>query len=519
MCLLESSRLNHGPQGSAAVRRIARIAAPAWVRYVILFILAAVLSGVTIWWGINPHDEGLILQAGARVADGQLPYRDFYANYGPGQYFLVGGLDLLFGPSLLTWRVVRVVLDATVAVLAYILARRDAPEPLALAAWLAVAAAMALPSIPHPNPAAIALGLGAILIARRSPVSAGALSGLAVAFRFDLGLSAAVGAMLAASRGGSRLVTVSAGMVGAILLAPFVLAAPGEFWDQTLGFALDQQSLQRLPLPGAWEGGFEPNRLLQYFFPYVLLGGTALWLVVAIRQRVPRHLWAPFPLALAGVAYLLARPDVFHLIPLAAVLPILLVTAAAEERRAGRTAWAVALVILVGLIALEGLDRKRIQALSPPPLAALDVDIADGVRAPADEARALNALALYVRARVPPGRPVFVANPRHDLVKVGNPLVYVLLDRPNPTRYDVMQPGVVTSRPVQRELIADLERARPDLVVRWQSPVADQPEPNGAGRSSGVRILDRYLEDTYESEARFGDYEVLGRRPGAQTGT
>ena len=50
-----------------------------------------------------------------------------------------------------------------------------------------------------------------------------------------------------------------------------------------------------------------------------------------------------------------------------------------------------------------------------------------------------------MRAGCPPGRPVFVANPRHDLVRVGNPLVYVLLDRPNPTRYDVMQPGVVTT--------------------------------------------------------------------------
>jgi hypothetical protein len=124
-------------------------------------------------WGINPHDEGLVLQAAARVADGQLPYRDFYANYAPAQYFLIGGLNLAFGPSLVTWRVVRVLLDATVAVLAYALARRDAPEPLALGAWLAVAAAMAFPSIPSPNPAAIALGLGAILLARRSPAAAG----------------------------------------------------------------------------------------------------------------------------------------------------------------------------------------------------------------------------------------------------------------------------------------------------------------------------------------------------------
>jgi hypothetical protein len=39
--------------------------------------------------------------------------------------------------------------------------------------------------------------------------------------------------------------------------------------------------------------------------------------------------------------------------------------------------------------------------------------------------------------------------------------------------------------------------------------VASEPEPNGAGRSSGVRILDRYLARRYRPVARFGSYEVL----------
>ena len=129
---------------------------------------------------------------------------------------------------------------------------------------------------------------------------------------------------------------------------------------------------------------------------------------------------------------------------------------------------------------LHGLDRKRIQALHPPPLSALEIDVADGVRAPTAEARSLGKLVRYVRARVGPGEPVFVANPRYDLVKVGNPLVYVLLDRPNPTRYDVMQPGVVTTAEVQREIVADLERAGPELVVRWLAPVAGGAKRRGA---------------------------------------
>ena len=62
--------------------------------------------------------------------------------------------------------------------------------------------------------------------------------------------------------------------------------------------------------------------------------------------------------------------------------------------------------------------------------------------------------------------------------------------------------------------MGDLERSRPALVVRWLSPVADQPEPNGAGRSSGVRILDRYLARPYLPQRRFGDYLRARRRVG-----
>jgi hypothetical protein len=474
-----------------------------------------VCSGIAITWGINPHDEGLILQAAARIADGQLPYRDFYANYPPGQYLLVGGLDVLFGPSLLSWRIVRVAVDATVAVLAYVLARRDASEPLALAAWLAVVGAMAFPSIPHPNPTALALAFAALLLARRSPAGAGLLAGLAIVFRFDIGLAAVAGAvLLALSEAGRRaatIVAVTAAAAAVLVLAPFVAVDPGEFWEQTVAFALDEQSLQRLPLPGAWHGGFDPNGVLHHFFPYVLLGGAGLWLLVAAWDRAPLRLWAPAPLGAAGVMYLLARVDEFHFVPLAAVLPVLLATAATRERNAGHTAATVALTMVLALIALHGFDRKRVQVFEAPELAAIDADVADGIRADRDEARGLSSLVRYVHERVPPGRPVFVANPRHDLVRVGNPLVYVLADRPNPTRYDVMQPGVVTTAQVQREIVGDLERSRPELVIRWLSPAADQREENGAGRSSGVRILDLYLARNYEPVRRFGDYEVQRR--------
>jgi hypothetical protein len=113
---------------------------------------------------------------------------------------------------------------------------------------------------------------------------------------------------------------------------------------------------------------------------------------------------------------------------------------------------------------------------------------------------------------VPAGAPVLVAPPRFDRVRVGDPLLYVILDRPNPTRYDVMQPGVVTTAAVQREMIGDLARARPRVLVRWLDPRASELEPNGSARSSGVVLLDRWLAARYRPGPRFGVYATYVAR-------
>ncbi|CAA9474016.1 MAG: hypothetical protein AVDCRST_MAG85-164, partial [uncultured Solirubrobacteraceae bacterium] len=270
------------------------------MRNLILFVLAAALSASTIWWGIGPHDEGLMLQAANRIASGELPYRDFWWNYGPGQPLVLAVSDLLWERSLVPWRALRVLLDATVALLAFRLAEREVAgavaadagpsgrvaEVLPLLAWLAVAGAMAFPTGPHPNPAALALGLGAILLAPRHAKTAGALAGLAAVFRPEIGAAAALGAAYVAWRrapadaapppspASGLLVAGSALAVAVLGWLPFLVAAPGELLDQTVGF-LAIQDQQRLPFPlDAGGVGADPNKLVERFLPLILVAGA-----------------------------------------------------------------------------------------------------------------------------------------------------------------------------------------------------------------------------------------------------
>jgi hypothetical protein len=485
---------------------------------VALFVLAAALGSVAILDEVGPHDEGLVLSAAWRVAEGQLPWRDFWWNYGPGEPVLLGAVWAVLGPSLLWWRILRVLAGAGVAVLAWRLAGRWGGSPRwAAGAGVAAAAAMAWPLTPNPNAYALLAGLGALLAARERPAAAGGLAALAGWLRPELGAACALGAAWEAwaARGGAggrhaaprgaaasgsaplRVLAVAAGAT-LLLWAPFVLAAPDRFATDVRGF-LAVQDLQRLPFPLTLSA--DPNKLLEGTFPALLLAGGAAWLAA---RRGP---WPLLPVALAGLLYLLGRADEFHLVPLAVVVAI--GAAVAGARAAGSRPWRLALGAAVAVIALHGVERQAVRALNPPALAPVPGGVGDGVRTTAADAAALRTLVPAVR-RLGPG-PVFVAPPRFDAVRFGAPLVNVVLRRPNPTRYDVMQPGVVTTDAVQREIVADLRRTRP-TIVRWLAPAAAEREPNGSGRSSGVTLLDDWIAARYEPWLRAGPYLVLRPR-------
>src|SRR3954454_21089944 len=128
-------------------------AAPGRTPFVVwlgLFAAGLAISGFTIRRGVEPFDEGLTLQAARRVADGQVPYSDFLWAYGPAHVYLLAGLFKAFGTSLLWWRIVRVLVDAAIAVLVFKMVERGAPRRVAGVAWLTAICAMAQPTGPSP---------------------------------------------------------------------------------------------------------------------------------------------------------------------------------------------------------------------------------------------------------------------------------------------------------------------------------------------------------------------------------
>src|SRR3954469_11227553 len=107
---------------STQVRRPAR-SLGAWLPAG-LFAGALLIAGFTMLRGIDPFDEGLILQGARRVAAGQVPFGDFLWSYGPAQPYLLGATFKAFGVSLLGWRILRLVSVAAASVIVFALTRR-----------------------------------------------------------------------------------------------------------------------------------------------------------------------------------------------------------------------------------------------------------------------------------------------------------------------------------------------------------------------------------------------------------
>lgn len=108
----------------------AKFATP-WILFAVGFLL--LLPGIT---NIpNIYDEGIVVYGASRILTGDVPYRDFWTMYGPGQYYTLAILFKVFGPSLMVERLWDVIVRAALSVLIYLTARKLTSRGLSLITW------------------------------------------------------------------------------------------------------------------------------------------------------------------------------------------------------------------------------------------------------------------------------------------------------------------------------------------------------------------------------------------------
>lgn len=73
---------------------------------------------------IVPYDDGVLLYGAERVLAGDIPYRDFYFIYTPGNIYLLAFIFKIFGPSIIIQRILNSIICFFILVTTYLMARK-----------------------------------------------------------------------------------------------------------------------------------------------------------------------------------------------------------------------------------------------------------------------------------------------------------------------------------------------------------------------------------------------------------
>ncbi|MCA1646816.1 MAG: hypothetical protein LC797_15610 [Chloroflexi bacterium] len=489
-----------------------------------LILVCLIAEAVVLRIGIDDLDEGYFVQQGVRVLHGQIPYRDFESLYAPGLAYTHAALfGLLGGPLLMLPRALSLAARAGTALLLFGMARPLVRQPL----WAAMPGLYLLVALddapvrwePHPGWLSTLL---AVLAAwclshrptRRRLAAAGVCAGGAFVFKQNTGVF-----MLAAIvvRGAAeawptaanltkvthpRLVSANAihhrgkssatwrtavrqrvsvillpiaafGIVTAVWLAPLLIALHGDVTH--LGVLIGAVNQAGLFAGPEWP----------VLVPALcLVGGVWLW-------RSPfdaRLRWY----VVAGSALSLTqypRMDALHLVWSA---PLLLVSGAVCLDRLRP---AIAGLLLLGAFALTAPTLgSRLAAVQQPSVPIQAVPYAAGIEVPERTRADLEGIVADIQTRTRPNEPIFVYP--------SSPLLYTLTDRPNPVRFDHVNPGAADARQIE-QVMDDLATANVRLVVIsdfWEAAWGP-PGPNAD--------LEAWLAGRFTEVARYGAYRVL----------
>lgn len=173
----------------------------------LLFVVAASYMRIALFIPIDWTDEGQIVYAIWRTAEGEIPYRDFLHLYGPSMFFFNGLLFRLFDYDLSVLRYALLALKAATCVMVYVTARRMSGPTFAAIAY-AIAVVMSglvwlVSTTPYASFYGIALCFAGMLCLLRGErrfllgcAAAGLCFGLAATFKQTTGAFAFLAAAL-----------------------------------------------------------------------------------------------------------------------------------------------------------------------------------------------------------------------------------------------------------------------------------------------------------------------------------
>jgi hypothetical protein len=548
------------------------------VSYAFVFLISFVFLFLGMDRGFDFYDEGLILVGAMRVAAGQVPHRDFYANYGPGQFYTLAWLFHLFGSSVFVERIYDLALRSATVTVAYGITAAYCKRWVAVCTGIVCAFwlfSSGLPTIAYPIIPILPLVLLGSLsllpvfqgeLRKWRALLPGGITGLVALFRYDVGfalavvqlVSIALAAFLNKSSGGSGRGSTKSTLllyvlgIAAVFLPPAVLylaVAPIHpfIHDIILYPAKYYARARRVPFPGIRWRSLEN---LAVYLP-VVVSILAIYSLVIDKDRSRDHAASEDDVAykqnrvglltlfgllgtafyVKGIVRISIGQMLLSLVPTIITLAVLYDYTPRKQRSLHRIVqWTMALSIFTATwsalkeVRVLYLSHQSVlqEVLSPPGPASIR-SWTDWCGVPNRLHTGLcflvdpshDEVVSYLSAHTKPSERIFIGLTRHDRIVSNDLLTYFVSDRLPATRWSHFDPDLQTRADIQTQMIQELDRQTVRYIV-LESQYDSQVQPwNDSSKSSGITLLDDYIRRSYRQVEEWGGLSVWLRH-GAQ---
>lgn len=498
-------------------------------------VLVIILALSSFMKPLGLYDEGFSLTNALRILNGDIPHRDYWAAYPPGTSFTLAVAFSLFEPSLIVARFVNLGWTLILAFSIFLCLRRFAPTLIGLSVvilaslWVSAAIYPSYSVLPALALTFLALAfLGGAIKAESSACSVigGCVAGSITLFRHDFSAYLFVSLVLSllvcvVMKPSSRhmpefkkaALFILSFLVAAILLLSIMLTKVGweDFFQQAILFpAKGMREYRHLPVPGFFD--FFQSKKSQWVLAWIVPIGVFVGCVHIFISHRENSLFTQMVIRMfALMAILLTlqahnRLDYPHAAPSMIFLFCffsVIMGAKPQNISIIRNSFGIAFVVAFSLFSMlitirhVGISCTYRCITHPENFFCIPVDN--------NQIEVVN----FINHNAAQDDYVFVGNTYHDRILINDASLYFLLRKSIPVKWNEMHPGIVTTKPVQEEIVNALNTKEVHFVVLADMP--ESKEKNLSSISSNVHLLDDFIKDNYSPVFSNTRYSILKR--------
>ena len=509
----------------------------------IIYTLGFLYLIMGINYNINVYDEANALVGAMRINNGELPYRDFWSMYAPGQYYLTALIRLItseliyiriisalmmLGIAISTYKISKLLWNNTYSIINYIII-------IILGSEYSLSGRGILSTI-------LLTVVGLYYLMKHLEYNANNKSayihpiiwGAAIWFRHDFALylcgSQLIYLFYVLYRREKYLIPL---MQFVIIIA--VGSLPYFVLSQAISVNYIYEQLVRVPAEV-----FADYRNLKYSFPFadwsdlselgiiryivaqwksviVLIPIAILTLsgIVVSRNKPEKSKELLSYMILTGLCFMMlnqarVRTDIEHVFPslILCIMLLPIIVSQLKDKLYRLLALSV-FVIFISVLAFHSKVESVIQSYNQNGSEYLESKGVRYITIDKQWHQEYTKTIDWIKFNTLPEDKIFICNEFNDRITINDMMLYHISDRLPATKYHELHPGIATQPEIQTEIISDLIKNMNKYIVKVSNNYT--PEANKSSQP-GSKIMDQYIMQNYEWKEQFGNYKIYVKK-------